>query len=76
MGADTLSNYSKAGEIRSQRLNHLLRMKLRGTEDIEIINQALSWGVTTVTAKDYLKVVLIQAAKTRKVSALRERKYD
>ncbi len=60
---------TERGQIRSQRLNHLLKMKLRGAEDIELINHAMIWGVTEPTAKSYLKAVILQAAKTRRINS-------
>jgi len=57
----------KPGEIRSHRLNSLLRSYLNNPNEAELYGKALSIGVTVNTARDYVRLVIIQAAKTKKL---------
>ncbi len=49
--------------IRSGRLNFLLQAYLRRSDRGEIFRKAKQMGVTDVTARDYMRTVLIQAKK-------------
>jgi len=49
--------------IRSGRLNFLLQAYLRRSDRAEIFRKAKQMGVTDVTARDYMKTVIIQAKK-------------
>jgi len=49
--------------IRSSRLNFLLQAYLRRSDRGEIFRKAKQMGVTDVTARDYMRTVLIQAKK-------------
>ncbi len=49
--------------IRSGRLNFLLQAYLRRSDRMEIFRKAKQMGVTDVTARDYMRTVLIQAKK-------------
>ena len=57
----------KPGEIRSHRLNNLLRSYLNNQNEQALYNKALSIGISVNTAKDYVRTVIIQAAKTKKL---------
>jgi len=49
--------------IRSSRLNFLLKSYLRRSNREEIFIKAKQMGVTDVTARDYIRTVIIQAKK-------------
>lgn len=54
-------------EIRSHHLNSLLRSYLNNQNEQALYNKALSIGVTVNTAKDYVRSVIIQAGKTKRI---------
>lgn len=49
---------TSAGQIRSMRIQNLVKMARRGATKSEIINHVLSWGVSMRTAKEYHQSVL------------------
>jgi len=57
----------KRDEIRSHRLNNLLRSYMNNPNEAALYGKALSIGVTPNTARDYVRAVIIQAGKTKKL---------
>ncbi len=56
----------KADQVRSIRLNHLLKLALAGASESELIDKAMTW-VSRKTALDYVdqvKVLLRTRGKT------------
>ena len=53
----------KSEEKRSHRLNHLLRLYLQNPKERELYKRAKQMGVSDITAKDYIRTVIIQAKK-------------
>jgi len=53
----------KSDEKRSQRLNYLLRYYLKNPKASDLYLRAKQMGVTDITAKDYIRTVIIQAKK-------------
>jgi len=56
----------KSDEIRSHRLNYLLKSYLNNPDESILYRKARQMGVSDSTAKDYIRTVIIQAGKTRK----------
>ena len=54
----------KSDEKRSHRLNYLLKCYLMDPQENELYRKAKQMGVTDLTAKDYIRTVIIQAQKT------------
>ena len=54
----------KNDEKRSHRLNYLLKYYLINPQENELYRKAKQMGVTDLTAKDYIRTVIIQAQKT------------
>ena len=54
----------KSVEKRSHRLNYLLKCYLMNPQENELYRKAKQMGVTDLTAKDYIRTVIIQAQKT------------
>jgi hypothetical protein len=54
----------KSDEKRSHRLNYLLKCYLMNPQENELYRKAKQMGVTDLTAKDYIRTVIIQAQKT------------
>ena len=53
----------KSDEIRSNRLNYLLRLYMNNPGKQELYQRAKLMGVSDSTAKDYLRTVIIRAKK-------------
>ena len=53
----------KSDEKRSHRLNYLLKCYLLNPKEIDLYQRAKQMGVTDLTAKDYIRTVIIQAQK-------------
>jgi len=53
----------KSDEKRSQRLNYLLKYYLKNPKETDLYLRAKQMGVTDITAKDYIRTVIIQAKK-------------
>jgi len=53
----------KSDEIRSNRLNYLLRLYMNNPRKQELYQRAKLMGVSDSTAKDYLRTVIIRAKK-------------
>ena len=53
----------KSDEKRSHRLNYLLKYYLSNPKETDLFLRAKQMGVTDLTAKDYIKTVIIQAKK-------------
>ena len=53
----------KSDEKRSHRLNYLLKCYLSNPQENELFFRAKQMGVTDLTAKDYIRTVIIQAQK-------------
>ena len=53
----------KSDEKRSHRLNYLLKCYLQNPKEIDLYRRAKQMGVTDLTAKDYIRTVIIQAQK-------------
>lgn len=54
----------KSSETRSHRLNYLLRFYQKYSNEEQLYFKA--FGVNEITAKDYVRTVIIQANKWRK----------
>ncbi len=49
---------TSAGQIRSQRLQFLLKLKIAGADDKELLDHAIArYMVTKATAQDYIETV-------------------
>ena len=57
----------KNDEVRSHRLNYLLQVYLQTRKEHDVFTRAKQMGVTDSTAKDYMRTVIIQAKKSRKI---------
>ena len=55
----------KNDEVRAHRLNYLLQNYLRTFEEHEIFTKAKQMGVSDITARDYIRTVIIQAKKIK-----------
>jgi hypothetical protein len=55
----------KSDQVRSQRLNYLLKVYLKNRQKNEVFHRAKRMGVSDTTAKDYLRTVIIQAMNSR-----------
>lgn len=55
----------KAGEIRSHRLNFLLKIYLKNGDERELVLRIKQIGVSNVTAKDYFHTVRAMALKMK-----------
>jgi hypothetical protein len=53
----------KSDEKRSQRLNYLLKYYMKNPKERDLYLRAKQMGVTDITAKDYIRTVIIQAKK-------------
>ncbi len=53
----------RPGETRSHRLNYLLRSYQNNPNEFELYYKAKSLGVNEITARDYVRTVMIQANK-------------
>ena len=53
----------KNDEVRSHRLNYLLKSYLKTSKQQEIFTKAKQMGVSDSTARDYLRTVIIQSRK-------------
>ena len=53
----------KSDEKRSHRLNYLLKYYLADPQENSLYQRAKQMGVTDLTAKDYIRTVIIQAQK-------------
>jgi len=53
----------KSDAVRSSRLNFLLQAYLRRSNRAEIFQRAKQMGVSDVTARDYMRTVIIQAKR-------------
>ena len=53
----------KSDEKRSHRLNFLLKCYLVNPKENELYQRAKQMGVSDITAKDYIRTVIIQAQK-------------
>ncbi len=53
----------KSDEKRSHRLNYLLKCYLANPTENDLYQRAKQMGVTDLTAKDYIRTVIIQAKK-------------
>lgn len=53
----------KNDEKRSHRLNYLLKCYLTNPKENDLYQRAKQMGVTDLTAKDYIRTVIIQAQK-------------
>jgi len=53
----------KSDEKRSHRLNYLLKCYLLNPKESDLYQRAKQMGVTDLTAKDYIRTVIIQAQK-------------
>jgi len=57
-----------ADERRSHRLNQLLQIYLRQRDEQALYQRAKNLGVSDVTAKDYLRTVIIRAKTVKKLN--------
>jgi hypothetical protein len=53
----------KSDEKRSHRLNYLLRFYLSNQTESALYQKAKQMGISDITAKDYIRTVIIQARK-------------
>ena len=53
----------KSDEKRSHRLNYLLKYYLSNPKECDLYQKVKQMGVSDVTAKDYIRTVIIQAQK-------------
>ena len=53
----------KSDEKRSHRLNYLLKYYLSNPKEYDLYKKVKKMGVSDVTAKDYIRTVIIQAQK-------------
>lgn len=58
----------KGDEKRSHRLNYLLRCYLADPQEDTLYRRAKLMGVSDSTARDYIRTVVIQAHKARKLA--------
>ena len=54
----------KSDEKRSHRLNYLLKYYLSNPKEYDLYQKVKQMGVSDVTAKDYIRTVIIQAQKS------------
>jgi len=57
----------KSDEKRSHRLNYLLKYYLSNPKENDLYRKVKQMGVSDVTAKDYIRTVIIQAQKIHSV---------
>jgi len=55
-------------EIRSHRLNYLLKIYLNNIDEDNLYHRAIRMGITKPTAKNYVKLVINQAHKHAKLA--------
>ena len=48
----------KADQVRSNRLNQLLRLALNGANEIKLREKCIMWGVTKQTENSYIESVI------------------
>ena len=53
----------KSDEKRSHRLNYLLKYYLNNPKEHDLYQKVKQMGVSDVSAKDYIRTVIIQAQK-------------
>jgi len=55
-------------EKRSHRLNYLLKIYLNNVDEENLYERAIRMGISKLTAKDYVRKVIIQAHKQAKMA--------
>lgn len=55
-----------SSQIRQTRINQLFRFALRGATETQIINKAMSMGVSKPTAKGYFQTVRAKLIELKK----------